>query len=443
MGQRADEIVPHAEDGNNLWSAGPPASSTEMESSTSGPLTDDGEDEIDERLSEIERTRAEMSGTIDALQERLAPQHLVDQAREAARETTTNLVEDAKEALREGTIRKAEQIVNEVEDTARGMRTTLMDLVQENPVPAAVAGIGLGWLFMKSRSHSTPSMKGYPSRGYSDYGYSYRMRSGETERDLRSTVSQAQDRAEDMVDQARDAAGHIINDAGDLASDATERAARLASSAGSKAKGAGSTLWEAVAQNPLPAALAGLSMAWIYMRRDGMAASYPGASTVGELTDRASELTDRAKDQLEDLSGGAQFRAQQAQGQFERMLQESPLAVGAVALGLGAAIGLVVPGTSRERELMGEARETFMEKAQQAAQGAQQRIQEVGEQVQQVAKQELTGNQESQQKSSGTSSPSGSPSPSGNTSPSANTGASGSNRPSGNEASPYGQRLAS
>ena len=33
------------------------------------------------------------------------------------------------------------------------------------------------------------------------------------------------------------------------------------------------------------------------------------------------ELTDRAKGQFEDLGSGAQFKAQRAQGQFERMLQ--------------------------------------------------------------------------------------------------------------------------
>lgn len=389
MGQSAGEIAPRGEDGTKLWTADPPPLDPGLESAASVPDRESDEHEIDGRLNEIERTRAELSGTIDALQERLAPQHLVDQAKDAARETTTNLVEEAKEALREGTIRKAEQIVSEVEDTARGMRTNLMDMIQENPVPAAMAGIGLGWLFMESRGRSArPAVGGYSPPG------------------------QAQGKAEEMVGQARDAAGQLVSDASDLASDASETAARLATRAGSKARGAGSSVWDTVAQNPLPAALAGLSVAWLYTHRGDKSAA--GSYRTGSpLNSGVGELTDRAKGQFEDLGSGAQQQAQRAQGQLGRMLEEAPLAVGAVALGLGAAIGLAVPTTSRERELMGETRDTFMEKAQQAAQDAQHRLQEVGEQVQQTVKQEVQGNQMPD------------------------------NEPSGGQARPYGERLVS
>ena len=70
------------------------------------------------------------------------------------------------------------------------------------------------------------------------------------------------------------------------------------------------------------------------------------------------------------------------------MLQENPLAVGGLAIGAGAAVGLAIPQTAKEHEAMGEARDTVVEKAQEKAQDAQQRVQRVAEEVQSAAKEE-------------------------------------------------------
>jgi cell division protein FtsL len=45
---------------------------------------DDADPEVAELRDEIEQTRSEMSETIDAIQERLSPQQLADDAKEAA-----------------------------------------------------------------------------------------------------------------------------------------------------------------------------------------------------------------------------------------------------------------------------------------------------------------------------------------------------------------------
>ena len=55
---------------------------------------------------------------------------------------------------------------------------------------------------------------------------------------------------------------------------------------------------------------------------------------------------------------------------LELMIRDYPLAVGAAAAVLGATLGMVVPETEKENELMGEARDTAVERAQQAASGA-------------------------------------------------------------------------
>jgi prefoldin subunit 5 len=66
------------------------------------------------------------------------------------------------------------------------------------------------------------------------------------------------------------------------------------------------------------------------------------------------------------------------------MLDENPMTVGALAVGAGAAIGLAIPETSKEHEVMGEARDTVVEKAQ----DVQQRAQQVAEEAQGAAQQE-------------------------------------------------------
>ena len=70
------------------------------------------------------------------------------------------------------------------------------------------------------------------------------------------------------------------------------------------------------------------------------------------------------------------------------MLRENPLAVGALGVGVRAAVGLAIPETAKEHEVMGEARDTLVEKAQEKAQDAQQRVQQVAQEAQSAAQQE-------------------------------------------------------
>ncbi|GIV96894.1 MAG: hypothetical protein KatS3mg057_1551 [Herpetosiphonaceae bacterium] len=70
----------------------------------------------------IEHTRAEMSETIDAIQERLSPAYLKeqvkDQVRETFHETRTAAVENVK-----------------------GAGSTMLETIKRNPIPAAIAGV--------------------------------------------------------------------------------------------------------------------------------------------------------------------------------------------------------------------------------------------------------------------------------------------------------------
>src|SRR5215212_9151196 len=123
MGETADTLRPYGADDDFDATTTPRAADT-------GDTTDDPAvtDETVTLRADIEQTRTEMSATIDAIQEKLNPQNIVDQARET---------------VREATVGKVEQMVSNATDTARETGNSVLDLIQQNPVPAAMVGLGL------------------------------------------------------------------------------------------------------------------------------------------------------------------------------------------------------------------------------------------------------------------------------------------------------------
>jgi hypothetical protein len=104
---RSDEIR-RASQGEDV--GGPaPAASEELKRHTRS------DDEVDEARAEVDQVRAEMTETVDALQEKLEPQNLEEQAKARATEAAR----------------------------ARGQQ--ILEAVRRNPMPVAVAG---GVLFL-------------------------------------------------------------------------------------------------------------------------------------------------------------------------------------------------------------------------------------------------------------------------------------------------------
>lgn len=76
---------------------------------------------------------------------------------------------------------------------------------------------------------------------------------------------------------------------------------------------------------------------------------------------------------------------QQAQAHLHRMTSENPLLVGGGALLIGAAFGLALPETARENSLMGETRDTLVDRAQQMASDTAERLQDTASGVAKAA----------------------------------------------------------
>lgn len=87
-----------------------------------------------------------------------------------------------------------------------------------------------------------------------------------------------------------------------------------------------------------------------------------------EARDKASQYTGRVQGEAQHLRGRAQEYAQeyteQAKGGLEHMVETHPLAVGAVAALVGAAIGFIIPTTKPENQMLGGVRDNLVGQAQ-------------------------------------------------------------------------------
>ena len=88
-------------------------------------------DKTEELREQIEQTRAGLSETIDASQERLSPEHLVGRARERIRGRSEHLAGQARERIRGATVGKVGQVAPGVGDTAKKVASSASDMAKK------------------------------------------------------------------------------------------------------------------------------------------------------------------------------------------------------------------------------------------------------------------------------------------------------------------------
>jgi hypothetical protein len=218
--------------------------------------------------AEIRETRERMGETIEEIGERLNPHRLKEQVKHNVREATIGRVENM-----------ARNTVDRVSDTTR----TFTNVVRENPIPAAMIGIGLGWLLFNRSQERTSERdtrfvaRARPRRGLSDVSLG-----GYDDGGIGESVKDA---AEDLADGARRVAGTVA--------------------------------------------------------------------------DQTRVQTRRVEDQF----------------------YENPLAIATATLALGLATGLAVPATSAEVELVGEARDKFVDRMRDVARETTEKVTQAAERV--------------------------------------------------------------
>lgn len=294
-------------------------------------------DSVEEARAQIEQTRAEMSETIDALKVKLAPENLKAEAKETAKAAAQGLVEGVVETTKETVSHVVEATKEKVEhltevasvtathigtavkeavgttkenlkqatsssgSMAKGAASMISDAVKNNPLPAAIVGGTLIYLFLNAKKNgSTISTAGENTwTSYAETHPNVEHQSALTE----------------MRDKVGDVAGNVREKVGDMAGTVREKVS-------------------------------------------------DAASTVGEkVNDTVSAVKYKVSNVASDVGNQAQHQAARA----KTVMEENPLMVGAAVLALGAAVGLMLPITEQEHRLMGQTRDRLVDQANEKA----------------------------------------------------------------------------
>jgi ElaB/YqjD/DUF883 family membrane-anchored ribosome-binding protein len=227
----------------------------------------------DEIEREIERTRERMSSNIDALGDKLSPDHLKQQAKDAIAE-------------------KAHDVVSNVGDQARQTGSRFVDFITENPLPVAAVSLGAIWLFTLRRG-SRSEVSGDRMARFAYTGPERRGPNG------RSSLGR---RLADQVDSVRhtvsDAASSAGERAGELKERVQDRAEELGRAARERGRDARGSLERMMRDNPLAvaaaAAIIGLALGMLLPETEPERKVM--GSTRDQLVDRVQTTASRVKD---------------------------------------------------------------------------------------------------------------------------------------------------
>lgn len=281
------------------------------------------EDTVEATRVQIEQTRGEMSETIDAIRDKLSPRTLAEEAKEAVAEAASGMVSNAASTVRHAADGAA--------GAAKDAGVTVMEMIRQNPLPAALIGIGVAWLWAGQRSQRMAEER--HQRWSTQYASPYDEANWGNED--RPIAGERRPAARGALGSARETIGNVQDGVSRAAGQAQER--------------------------------------------------------VGEMAGRVQESVSDAAEHLSDRVGAMRRQASSYSREWaancQTMIEERPLAVGAMALGLGAAVGMLVPGTYRENRIMGEARDQLVGKVQDKAEDLASRAQIVAEGAIDTAKQ--------------------------------------------------------
>ena len=238
-----------------------------------------------------------------------------------------NLVNQAKENVRDATIGR-------VEETAKGMSDMVMETIKRNPIPAAMAGAGLALLWKNRSGGSTGSSNGGSrysamygtTSSYDQYGgqYSGGQYSGGQYSGGQYDQYSGQQGGQGVTSKVGDAASTV----GD---NVTGAVGQVGNTVGQGVQTVGSTVGQ-------------------------------GVQTVGSTVGQG---------------------VQEASWRLERVMQSSPLAMTAIALGAGAVAGALVPETPQEQRVLGDASRTIGETVRDTVSQATDKAEEQLDQIEQ------------------------------------------------------------
>jgi hypothetical protein len=184
-------------------------------------------------------------------------------AKESVKTELRHAVTGAKESLRAATLGRVETVATNVGDTMNAARDTLLDTLYNNPLPAAVTGVGLLWLLMnRSRSASDRS------RGSNGSGGQAGATVGRVAQQAAGAVAQGMQGATVAAGDALNSASDLVTSMAQTATEGVHQAAQtvsdgalaFAGTAQDSAKRVERTVQRALKDRPLAVGAAALAI---------------------------------------------------------------------------------------------------------------------------------------------------------------------------------------
>ncbi|HKR13288.1 MAG TPA: DUF3618 domain-containing protein [Pyrinomonadaceae bacterium] len=289
---------------------------------------DELDDEAERIKADIEDTRAELGQTINEIQERLSPEHLMDQVKETVREATIGKVERAMDRVGETISNVTEPAMDAMGRAGEKLKETgssMTNIVQQNPIACTLIGLGLG-MYIVNRIRNA------------DGGRS-RLRAYQPEFEAGMAVPRHVSAARQHGEYAgvsrqhgslkRNLFGRVKDTAGELTHGTAETVSHLGHQAKEGAMRAGRGFQHLIEENPLAAgaaavavgAVVGLALPATRMERE-----YMGEASE-KVMDKAQQVARDAMDKVKTAAqgeGSNQPQANQPQANQPQAKQGQP-----------------------------------------------------------------------------------------------------------------------
>jgi hypothetical protein len=227
-----------------------------------------------------------------------------------------------------------ERGIDMVKDTMSGEGNGISELLRNNPVPLALIGLGVGWMLMGSSARAR----------IGEYGGTLKER-------VSGAVESAGEKAGELAGQLRQ---KVSGSAADAGAETTPYSTEAAGYAYARQKSNAAT------------------------ERARQAAS-AAAGRLQETLGKAQQAGRSALDQARGYAGDAGQRLSQAGDRFSDMMEQHPLALGALALLAGAVVAMLLPASEIEERLVGPAADELRNQAADLGRSAVERAQNVAE----------------------------------------------------------------
>lgn len=228
-------------------------------------------------------------------------------------------ITDAKTAFREATIGKVETMVHNTQESVQKASHSLISSIKANPIPAALVGVGLVWMFRSS--HSERQSRSTASQGQAGNALSRHVSQ------IGDKAAEVAQKATSAVSDAAHAAGQTLENTASSVKDSVSAAAQattrefshLREAVSSTGQSFGRRAEGAFAENPL-AVGAGVLVAGALV---GLAIPITAKETAW-MGDANQQLTERASDLVEKLGSRVHDGVEQVASELNKSLAEQP-----------------------------------------------------------------------------------------------------------------------